>query len=213
MNDATALVEAGFSVTILDVEDEHRPSVETMHGVRIQHIIMPSWFKRTRFKPWFLIKLMWMTMLGIVHLLRIDADVYHAHVERAFLATYITARLRKKHLLLDTPELTMSDPMVTRWPRLRTLTIRLIRHIVTYSAGYITGSPCYPEEICSLYHAKEVTVVRHVPAFRVVSKSDRLRQHLGLPAHARIALYQGNIQPNRGLHLLVQSAPSFPPTL
>lgn len=61
-------------------------------------------------------------------------------------------------------------------------------------------------ELEKLYGAKDVTFIRNVPPYKVVTKSNRLHQRLGLDPHVRIALYVGNIQRNRGLHLLVQAA-------
>src|SRR5579859_2383605 len=58
MREATALTEAGFVVTIVDVErDQSLPAEEEIYGVRVKHIRMPNWFIQTRFKPWFLLKM------------------------------------------------------------------------------------------------------------------------------------------------------------
>jgi glycosyltransferase involved in cell wall biosynthesis len=56
-----------------------------------------------------------------------------------------------------------------------------------------------------------VTLVRNVPVYREVAKSDRLRQYLGLEADVRIALYQGYLQPDRGLDRLVRAAAFLEP--
>ena len=211
MNDAAALVAAGFDVSILDVvADRTLPCEEEICGVHLKHIIQPDWFIATRFKPWFLVKALFMAMGCTLHLLCIDADIYHAHVEVALPATYLAAKLRRKRLILDTPELTMSGPNITRWPLLRTLAIRVLRAIVPSCAGYITGSPYYAQEICNLYHAARVTVIRHVPPYRFVTKNNRLHQRLNLPSHIRIALYQGYLQPDRGLDKLVCAATYLP---
>jgi len=42
--------------------------------------------------------------------------------------------------------------------------------------------------------------------YQTVEKNDRLRQHLGLGPDVRIALYQGNIQPDRELDRLIRAA-------
>jgi glycosyltransferase involved in cell wall biosynthesis len=208
MRDATALVEAGFNVTIVDFEsDRTRPAEEDIGGVHLKHIFMPSYFVSARFKPWFLVKLVMGMIYGAVQLLRVQADIYHAHVERALPACYIAARIRGKPFIVDTPELVLSDPSYARWPRLNRLARRIIKHMVSYCAGYITASPLYPEELAKLYGAKGVTFIRNVPPYKAVTKSNRLHRHLGLDTHVRIALYQGYLQPNRGLHLLVQAAP------
>src|SRR5579859_1411576 len=95
MRDALALTEDGFTVTIVDIESERfRPLKEYIDGVHMKHIIMPSWFISTRFKPWFLVKLAIAFVRSTVLLLGTQADIYHAHVEKGLPACYIAARLR-----------------------------------------------------------------------------------------------------------------------
>jgi len=208
MRDAITLVEAGFNVTIVDVmSDRTRPAEEDISGVHLKHIFMPSYFVSARFKPWFLVKLVMIMVYGTIQLLQVQADIYHAHVERALPACYIAARLRGKPFIVDTPELILTDPSYARWSRLRILASQLIKHLVSHCAGYITASPLYLQELGKLYGAKDVMLIRNVPPFKAVTKCNRFHKRLGLGPHVRIALYQGNLQPNRGLHLLIQATP------
>jgi glycosyltransferase involved in cell wall biosynthesis len=214
MRDAKALVEAGFEVTIVDFEEDLlRSAWEEIDGVYLKHIIMPSWFVSTRFKPWFLMKAAVMFMHGVILLLRTEADIYHAHVEFALPACYLGARLRGKPLIFDVPDLTLSDPSIMRWRKLRALAIRFLAHMVPHCATVITASPYYASELRTLYRASDVTVVRNMPAYRSVPRSDRLRHYLGLGPETRIALYQGNIQANRGLDRLVCAAKFLNPNI
>jgi glycosyltransferase involved in cell wall biosynthesis len=80
-------------------------------------------------------------------------------------------------------------------------------------AGIITVSPPIAEELRALYRAREVTVVRNVPVYQTVPRSQRLREHLGLGPEVRLALYQGNIQPDRGLDRLVRAARFLAPDI
>jgi len=208
MRDAIALVEAGCIVTIVDVmSDCSRPEEEDVDGIHLKHIFMPSYFVSARFKPWFLVKLGMIMVYGTIQLLQVQADIYHAHVERALPACYIAARLRGKPFIVDTPELILTDPSYARWSRLSILASQLIKHLVSRCAGYITASPLYIQELGKLYSAKDVTLIRNVPPYKAVTKCNLLHTRLGLDPHVRIALYQGNLQPNRGLHLLIQAAP------
>jgi glycosyltransferase involved in cell wall biosynthesis len=77
----------------------------------------------------------------------------------------------------------------------------------------ITASPYYVSELRTLYRASNVTVIRNVPSYKSVSHNDRLRQYLGLGPEVRIALYQGNIQEDRGLDRLVLAAKFLEPDI
>jgi len=206
MREATALLEAGFAVSIVDVESERTPLEENIGGICVKHIYMPTWSVPTRFKPWFLVKFAHLLISGTIRLMQTSADIYHAHEENALSACYIAARLRRKPLVFDAHELPLSDGGYTRWPRLRKLSARLLAHMVPNCAGTITVSPPIAQEICRNYHALEVSLIRNVPAYRTTSKSDRLREYLGLNPDMRIALYQGNIQADRGLDRLIHAA-------
>lgn len=208
LREATTLVEAGFAVSIVDLERERTcPAEEEIRGIRMKHIISPSSFVPTRFKPWFLIKFVLTTIRGILRLTQTPADIYHAHEEVALPACYIAARVRRKPLIFDAHELPLSEANVRRWRRLHALATRLLALMLPYCAGVITISPPIAQEIRRHYHISEVTLIRNFPVRQIVSKSDRLRQYLGVKPHVRIALYQGYLQPDRGLDKLIRAAP------
>ena len=208
LREATTLVEAGFAVSIVDLERERTcPAEEEIRGIRMKHIISPGLFVPTRFKPWFLIKFVLTTIRGILRLAQTPADIYHAHEERALPACYIAARVRRKPLIFDAHELPLSEANVRRWRRLHALATRLLALMLPYCAGVITISPPIAQEIRRHYHISEVTLIRNVPVRQIVSKSDCLRQYLGVKPHVRIALYQGYLQPDRGLDKLIRAAP------
>lgn len=208
LREATTLVEAGFAVSIVDLERERTcPAEEEIRGIRMKHIISPSSFVPTRFKPWFLIKFVLTTIRGILRLTQTPADIYHAHEEVALPACYIAARVRRKPLIFDAHELPLSEANVRRWRRLHALATRLLALMLPYCAGVITISPPIAQEIRRHYPISEVTLIRNFPVRQIVSKSDRLRQYLGVKPHVRIALYQGYLQPDRGLDKLIRAAP------
>ncbi len=208
MRAAAALVEAGFDVSIVDVEcDRTLPCEEVVRGVRVKHIIMPSWYTSRSFKPWFLIQAMQVFVRSTLRLVLTSADVYHAHDTTALPTSYIAARVRRKPLIFDAHELPLSDEVNSEhWRGLITPFSHLLAVIVPYCAGVVTVSPPIAQEICRHFHIPKVSVIRNMPAYQVVSKGDRLRQHLGLGPKVRIALYQGGFMDNRGLDRLILAA-------
>src|SRR5947207_1202864 len=65
MREATALVEAGFEVSIVDVESQrHQPVEEEIQGVCVKHILMPDSFMATRFTRWALFRAAQLLFLG-----------------------------------------------------------------------------------------------------------------------------------------------------
>lgn len=209
LREAAALREAGYDVSIVDVEPEHsRPPEEDFQGIRLKHIVNPAWFSRTRFKPLFFVKMGWMILRAVMVMLRTPADIYHAHDENALAACYFVARLRRKPLIFDAHELPLeNNPNFTRWHRLTALAKRIFAAALPYCKGIIATSAPTAGAIRQEYHVPDVTLVRNFPSYREVQRSDRLRQYLGLYQEVRIALFQGYLQSNRGLNWLVQAAP------
>jgi glycosyltransferase involved in cell wall biosynthesis len=214
MREAIALLEAGFSVSIIDVEAKGSQTVEEhIHGVCVKHIVRPAWFVPAHFKPWFLVKYMLMIISGIFRLVRSPVDVYHAQDQRALPACYIAALIRRKPLVFDAHELPLSDAVLRRWRGLHALSTWFLASVLPRCAGVITVSSPIAQEIGKLYRVSEVSLVRNVPVYQSVAKSNKLRQYLGLGPDVRIALYQGGMQPNRGLDRLVRAAPFLGPNI
>ncbi|GCF10078.1 hypothetical protein KDI_36420 [Dictyobacter arantiisoli] len=207
LREATALVQAGCTVTIVDIEGVRTcPAHEVRMGIHIEHLfpIQSMWpLLRTPFK----VRLL---LYSVYRLLTIRADAYHAHDISALPACYIAARLRQKALIFDAHELPMSN-MSPHWRRFSWIFKGLLTHILPRCAGVITVSPPIGQALCALYHAPEITLVRNFPTYQEVTRSDRLRQRLGLGPEARIVLYQGNIQADRSLEMLVMAAPFLKP--
>src|SRR5436305_9986410 len=168
MREATALVEAGFAVSIVDVADRRSPVEEEIPGISVKHIVMPGWSLSTRFKPWFLVKATRLIFRCMFELMRIPADVYHAHEEEALPGSYIAARMRRKPLIFDAHELPFDSPNVRRWRRLVAISKALLAHIARHCAGVIAVSPPIAQKLYSHYPGPEVTLIRNVPRYRAI---------------------------------------------
>jgi len=138
--------------------------------------------------------------------LQTPAHIYHACNELSLPACCLVAWLRRKPVIFGAYELVMSDPLVKRWPLLRALAIRVLRWMLSNGVVIITPSPGAIQPLRELYQVPGVRVLRNVPVYRAVAKTDRLQKHLGLPSGTRIALYQGIFQRNRRLDILVRAA-------
>jgi glycosyltransferase involved in cell wall biosynthesis len=211
MRAATALVAAGYAVSVVDIADVgSRESEEDILGVYVKHVIVSRSFHSTRFDKWTLVRIVRLFVRSALRIIQTPADIYHAHDTSALPACYIAACLRRKPIIFEAHEMPLFERPLSEMGRsrrwLHKLLVVLLAHIVPRCAGIITVSPPIVEEIRNLYCVPEVTLIRSVPAYRAVSKSDRLRRYLGLKPEVRIALYQGYLQPNRGLDRLVRAA-------
>lgn len=213
MRAATALTDAGFAVTVVDIESKCKLQTEDIHNICMKHVKVSSSFIVTRFRRWAVVKALLLFIHSTLRLLQTPADIYHAHDVTALPACYIAARLRRKPLILEAHELPLSelDGAHRRW--LRVLLTSLLSHMISSCVGGIGASPFYTKVLRNQYHVPNVILTRNVPPYQTVAKSDRLRQHLGLSPEVRIALYQGNVQPDRELDRLVRAARFLEPNI
>jgi glycosyltransferase involved in cell wall biosynthesis len=218
LREATALVEAGYAVSIVDIEEEgSHPREEELRGVGLKHVLMPRAFFSTRFDKWTLIRVTRLFVRTTLRLLQMQADIYHGHEVSGLLPCYIAAFLRRKPVIFDAHEMPLFERPLSELGRsrrlLRKLLAVLLAYIVPRCAGVITVSPPIVEELSKRYGIKDVVLLRNLPEYREVQRSDRLRQHLGLKPEVRIALYQGYLQPNRGLDRLIRAATFLDPNI
>ncbi len=215
MREARTLAAAGFAVSILDVEREPGyPTEEDFGAVHVQHILKPHWHTPTRM-PWRLFRSAAKLIYSTALLLRMPAEIYHAHDVNALPSCYIAARLRRKALVFDAHELPLKE-LYGRAGWSRMLLRRLLTSMLARCAGVITVSPPIAQEMGEQYGVGKIELVRNIPAYWQAPGADRtdhLRHALGLAPEVRIALYQGNIQEGRGLELLVRAAAFLDPQI
>jgi glycosyltransferase involved in cell wall biosynthesis len=216
LREATALVEAGYEVSIVDIDEEgSHPRDEELQGVSLKHVLMPPAFFSTRFDKSALTRVTKMFVRTTTRLLQTNADIYHGHEVSGLLPCYIAAVLRRKPVIFDAHEMPLFERPLSELGRsrrfLRGLLVILLKYIVPRCAGVITVSPPIVDELRTRYGLAEVTLIRNIPEFRDVKRSDRLRTLLDLKPETRIVLYQGYLQPNRGLDKLIRAAALLEP--
>lgn len=202
LREASALGMSGLGVTIVDVEDDlTRCAEEEIDGIHLKHLLKPRWHEEKRGMMRF-VRSAEKLFLSLLSVLRVPADIYHAHDINALPPCFIAALIKRKPLVFDAHELPLSYYYDAKWFRLcrPLLTLMLSR-----CSGVITVSAPIAREIQGRYRASNVVLVRNVPTYQKTTKSDRLRQRLGLGPEVRIALYQGNLQAVRGLDPVVLS--------
>ncbi|HZO72849.1 MAG TPA: glycosyltransferase [Ktedonobacteraceae bacterium] len=209
MREAVSLTEAGFEVKILDVVDvPAHPGEEKTRGFCMQHMLVPDWQTARKSELRFFLKSVRLFLSSCRQLLLCPADVYHASELTALPACYIVAKLRRKPLIFEVYDLQFPAPAtgVKFWGKLGGLLDYIQGWMLPRCAGVIATSPLHAEELRKRYHVTDITLVRNVPLYCRATKNDRLHQHLGLSPKTHVVLYQGGLQPGRGLELLIAAA-------
>lgn len=216
LREAAALVEAGYDVSIVDIEEEgSHPREEVLQGIKRLHVLMPPAFFTTRLDKFTLFRVTKLFVNTTLRLLQDGSDVYHGHEVSGLLPCYIAGMLRRKPVIFDAHEMPLFERPLSELGRsrlmLRQLLVYMLAYIVPRCAGVITVSPPIVDELRRRYRLSEVTLIRNVPPYKTVTKTNRLREFLGLAPEVRVVLYQGYLQPNRGLDRLIRAASYLEP--
>lgn len=210
MRSATALAQAGYAVTIVDIEHGvNLPTCEDSQGVHLRHVrfalAQMRHYHPTHHLAWLLFKVR-RIVRGTLAVLRTPAEVYHAHDITALPACYMAAKLRRKLLIFDAHELPLVDPHVQRLRLITGLATRMLRLMLRSCAGIITVSPPLVRELQRRYGGPLAVLVRNIHTYEAPPPTNHLRDYLNLGSDVRIALYQGFLQADRGLDILVRVA-------
>jgi glycosyltransferase involved in cell wall biosynthesis len=154
----------------------------------------------------------YLQMLSWISLgLYLRADAYQAHDLDALEHAYICAKLTGKKLVYDSHELFLDWQQARGVPR---DLIRIFRRVETSGIQradlVITVSDGIADELKTLYHIRSPLVVRNCAEAKPPKRFHKIREHIGGDAKRLIALYQGNMEPNRGLMEMVFAADFVP---
>jgi glycosyltransferase involved in cell wall biosynthesis len=152
-----------------------------------------AWLVRSFPAQWRFVYALWHT----------DADVYHAHDLQALPWVWLAARLRRRPVIYDAHEISV-DRTGTR--RLARLITHVEGFLARRSEAMITTTDMRADFFEQAYGVPRPVVLQNRPHHVEVVRTDHLRARLAIPHNLPIVLYQGGLQPNRGLPRLVEAA-------
>lgn len=135
-----------------------------------------------------------------------NAHIYHAHDLNTALPLYFAARLRKARFIYDAHEISTDR---TGWKYKRWWAL-IERFVIQRCDGFITTNDTRAAFFKETYGIDEVTVIRNVPVYRERKPTNCIQRALGLAPDVPVILYQGGLQPDRGLELMVDVMRDIP---
>lgn len=133
------------------------------------------------------------------------ADVYHAHDLNTLLMARTASRVGRGRLVYDTHEVaTDRANMKLRW-----WAWFLEGRLIHSADAVICTNQTRADFTQQRYRLEPPVILRNLPAYSEPESSGLLHERLGLPAGAKVVLYQGGIQAGRGLEQLLEAAPAI----
>ncbi|MBA2556959.1 MAG: glycosyltransferase, partial [Chloroflexi bacterium] len=140
--------------------------------------------------------------------LRTAPDVVHAHDLNTLHPATVVARRCGARLVYDAHELAVHrngmGPLRRAWARAHE------RSGLRAVDAMITTTDAWADYLAGVYRIPRPVVVRNVPEPLSVERNDDLRTELDIRDDRRILLYQGSIQPNRGIEQIIDALALLP---
>ncbi|WP_445157486.1 glycosyltransferase family 4 protein [Halomonas sp. E14] len=142
-----------------------------------------------------------------IQLVRSRPDAIHAHDVNVLPTAWLAAKIARVPLVYDAHEISTDRE---GYQAFRGLVGWLEKKLMPRAAGTITTTDARAKFFARAYGIPRPLVLQNRPRLVKVENSNRIREELGLVEPWPIVLYQGGLQPGRGLPRLVEAAASVP---
>ncbi|USR41533.1 glycosyltransferase family 4 protein [Ectopseudomonas hydrolytica] len=149
----------------------------------------------------------WTHLVLLWRMMRLRADVVHAHDVNTLPTAWLAARLSGARLVYDAHEISTSREGYSSF---RKLVAIVERALMPSADGTITTTEARAKFFARAYGIARPLVLQNRPREQQLLASERIRQELGLSEPWPIVLYQGGVQQGRGLERLVRVAALVP---
>lgn len=136
-----------------------------------------------------------------------NADVYHAHDANTLLMGWAAARLRGKPLVYDAHEIVTDQQ---GYGRIRHFYGWVEKMIMPRAEGLIATTDMRADHFVDAYGCARPLVLQNRPRAANGMPEGVMRKRLNIPADRRVVIYQGGLQPGRGLMNIVRLAGRLP---
>lgn len=197
--EATALVQAGYRVTLLSLYLPGLKREEVIDGIRVRRIL-EDYIKLPVTKRAREVRRTWLAALRAE-----QGDIYHAHDRDTLDYTIKAARELRVPAIYDSHEFwpdknryqnnsgNLKDILSTFWWNQKE------KNNARKASAMIMTSPGHAKKIVELFGVAPPVIVRNVPLYQRGSDHQYLKKKFNLKNNDKIIIYVGNIQKNRGL--------------
>ncbi|MFD2189607.1 glycosyltransferase family 4 protein [Pistricoccus aurantiacus] len=220
LKEAETLIQAGYQVTVHALAlPEVAPKFEVLRsGVRVQrHGVSKSKASqrpgaskgdRSRREVLALVASRCRAMISMAWFtFREKPDIVHAHDVNMLPTAWFAAFFARASLIYDAHEISTDRE---GYRSFRGVVGWIEKQLVPRVSGMITTTNARAKFFARAYGIDRPLVLQNRPRLVKVEGSNRIREELGLSENWPIVLYQGGLQPGRGLERLVEAASKVP---
>lgn len=209
--EAATLVSAGHAVTVFALHaPEHTNRREQLvSGVRIRRVgrlagrrLARAGASRSLSVP-VLFSIATIQLSMLMRVVGLRPDVVHAHDVNMLPIGWASAALSGARLVYDAHEISTGRE---GYGRFRGLVARVEGFLIRRADAVITTTELRSRYLARAYRVQRPLVLQNRPVMSELPARGRLRRELGIAEGRAVVLYQGGLQPGRGLELIVRAA-------
>lgn len=149
----------------------------------------------------------WAHLKFFAYVVKYRPDAVHAHDVNTLPTGWLAAIASRAALVYDAHEISTSRE---GYKGIRRVVGVIEKHLMPRAAGVITTTEARSKFFARAYGVPRPTILQNRPRYLSSSRTNRIRDELGLEKQWPIVLYQGGLQQGRGLHKLVHAAALVP---
>lgn len=220
LKEAQTLQAAGYQLCVYAV---HQPGVTKEQefledGIEVRRIKAGA-AKATHQKQGYLKKVTFLSAMHKIiqrswwHIATLCSIVYrrpnvvHAHDVNTLPTAWLASRLAGAKLVYDAHEISTSRE---GYNSIRKWVARVEAYLMPKADGVITTTDMRAKYFARAYKVPRPLVLQNRPRYKAHTKTNKIREQLGLSNEKPIVIYQGGLQQGRGLELLVEAAFQVP---
>lgn len=208
--EAQSLAQAGHDVTVVALKDDHIPAREEIGGYKVERLKLKTrnWPKRGFFQIFKYLEFMWLSWRLTK---KIKPHICHGNDMTGLLPAFAGAFSTGAKIVYDSHELWLETNAIRKrgslemrvWAWLESWLIKAADRVITVS-------PWIADELAEKYGIPRPEVIMNCPPFEEVTRSNLIREKLGLPQDKVIILHHGAMSKRRGIEEFIFAGKYLP---
>ncbi len=200
--EAKTLADAGHKVKVYALKSKNTLSTEKRDNFEIIRTEVKSRYILPKGQFFFFLKYIEFLLQIIRQLYNQPFDIYHAHDLETLPIGFIISKLKNKPLIYDSHELYIDSVKTHRLAR--PIWYQIEKFLATRTSITIMETQSRGKIFAERYNVAIPEVIMNCQYLDSFTRSDFLRELLPIPVKNKILIYQGKVEQNRGVDILLE---------
>ena len=197
------LQEEGYRIVVIALKSRETPYTESRDYCTVYRMGLTSRYLLPKGQFFFFIKYIELVVRMLFFLRNSHYDIFHVHDLETLPIGFLLSKIHRKPIIYDSHELYTE---LEKHNFLSRNVWRIVeRRLAPKTDATILTTESRGQIYYERYGVESPIIIKNTQYYRPMIKSNLLRELHGIPNNVKIVLYQGLIEKNRGLDVMVES--------